>query len=150
MVCKRARLKGRAFFVVIPYNFECCGLYFCTMKTYKVEIEEVEICDAVYNITANAAAQRGDAAHVATEDNKGILEEFLEKGKVIVAAALGRYGNGLEYSMPDNWNYKDEIDERVNAFLVDYVVASWMGLSEAVEVPILELMSILNKRNKPL
>ena len=52
--------------------------------------------------------------------------------------------------MPDNWDYKDEIDERVNAFLVDYVVASWMGLSEAVEVPILELMSILNKRNKPL
>ena len=121
-----------------------------TMKTYNVEIEEAEICDAVYNITANAAAQRGDAAHVATEDNKDILEEFLEKGKVIVAAALGRYGNGLRYSMPDNWNYKDEIDERVNAFLVDYVVASWMGLSEAVEVPILELMSILNKRNKPL
>lgn len=120
------------------------------MKSYEVNIVEGDIFDAVYNITANAAAQRGDAAHVATEDNKIILEEFLEEGKVVVAAALGRYGNGLKYSMPDNWDYKKEVDEKVQAFLVDYVVARWMGLTAQVEMPVLDLMSILNKRNKPL
>lgn len=120
------------------------------MKNYKVKIVEEDILDAVYNITANAAVQRGDAAHVATEDNKGILQEFLEKGKALVSAALGRYGNGLEYSMPANWDFEDEVNERVNKFLVDYIVASWMGLAAEIELPALELITILNKRNKPL
>ena len=52
--------------------------------------------------------------------------------------------------MPASWNFKDEVDERVHAFLVDYVMASWMGLVAEVEKPVLELLSILNKRNKPL
>ena len=120
------------------------------MKSYKVNIVEEDIFDAVYNITANAAAQRGDALHVATEDNKAILEEFLKKGKVLVAAALGRYGNGLKYSMPASWDFEDEVNERVNKFLVDYIVASWMGLAAEIELPILELITILNKRKKPI
>lgn len=120
------------------------------MKNYEVTINEEAIYTAVYNITANAAAQRGDDAHVATEDNKGVLKEFLEKGKVFIGPALGRYGSGLRYSMPASWNFKDEVDERVHAFLVDYVMASWMGLVAEVEKPVLELLSILNKRNKPL
>ena len=45
------------------------------MKNYEVTINEEAIYTAVYNITANAAAQRGDAAHVATEDNRGILTQ---------------------------------------------------------------------------
>lgn len=134
------------------------------MKNHKVKIVEEDIFDAVYNITANAAAQRGDALRVATEDNKAILEEFLEMGKVLVAAALGRYGNGIEYpiedgveqqsvlkySMPASWGFEDEVNERVNKFLVDYIVASWMGLTAEVTMPVLELTSILNKRNKPI
>lgn len=120
------------------------------MKNYKVKIVEEDILDAVYNITANAAAQRGDAAHVATEDNKEILQEFLTEGKEVVSAALGRYGNGLEYSMPANWDFEDEVNKRVNAFLVDYVLTSWMGLTAEVTMPVLELTSILNKRNKPI
>lgn len=120
------------------------------MKNYEVTINEEGIYTAVYNITANAAVQRGDAAHVATEDNKGVLKEFLEKGKAFIGPALGRYGSGLKYSMPASWSFKDEIDERVNAFLVDYVMASWVGLVAEVEKPVLELLSILNKRNKPL
>lgn len=120
------------------------------MKSYEVNIVEKDIFDAVYNITANAAAQRGDALRVATEDNKAILEEFLEKGKALVSAALGRYGNGLEYSMPANWDWKEEVDERVNKFLADYVTASWYALTAEVELPVIELMSILNKRKKPI
>ena len=120
------------------------------MKSYKIQIVEDDIFDTVYNITANSAVQRGDAAHVATEDNKKILQEFLSEGKEVVSAALGRYGNGLDYSMPDNWDYRDEIDKRVNAFLVDYVLTSWMGLVAQVEKPVLELKQILNKRNKPI
>jgi hypothetical protein len=134
------------------------------MKNYEVAIDKEKIYKAVYNITANAAVQRGDAAHVATEDNKLILQEFLEKGKALVSAALGRYGNGIEYpiengvklpsvlkySMPENWDWKDELDERVNAFLADYITALWMGLTAEVTMPVLELMSILNKRKKPI
>ena len=120
------------------------------MKSYEVNIVEEDIFDAVYNITANAAAQRGDALHVATEDNKGVLVEFLEKGKTVVATALGRYGNGLKYSMPESWDFEDEVNERVNKFLVDYIVASWMGLAAEIELPALELITILNKRKKPI
>ena len=134
------------------------------MKSYKVKIVEEDIFDAVYNITANAAAQRGDDAHVATEDNKAILEEFLKKGKVLVAAALGRYGNGIEYpvvdgveqpsvlkySMPASWDFEDEVNERANKYLVDYIVASWIGLAAEIELPALELITILNKRKKPI
>lgn len=157
MICKRARLKGRAFCLCFP-QFGLCfpqgvggnTVVFLSMKSYKIQIVDDDIFDVVYNITANAALQRGDAAHVATEDQRKILVEFLTEGKEVVSAALGRYGNGLNYSMPDNWDYKDEIDKRVNAFLVDYVLTSWMGLVAQVEKPILELMSILNKRNKPL
>ena len=126
------------------------GYIFGDMNTYEVKIVEEDILDAVYNITANAAVQRGDAAHVATGDNKGILQEFLKKGKALVSAALGRYGNGLEYSMPANWDFEDEVNKRVNSFLVDYVLTSWMGLTAEVTMPVLELTSILNKRNKPI
>ena len=134
------------------------------MKSYKVNIVEEDIFDAVYNITANAAAQRADALHVATEDNKRILVQFLENGKRVVEAALGRYGCGIEYSvvdgveqpsvlkyrMPASWDFEDEVNERVNKFLVDYIVASWMGLAAEVTMPVPELMSILNKRKKPI
>ena len=120
------------------------------MNTYEVKIVKEDIFDAVYNITANAAAQRGDGLRVATEDNKELLEEFLEKGKELVSAALGRYGKGLKYSMPPNWDFEDEVNERVSKFLVDYMVASWMGLAAEVSMPVLDLKIILNKRNKPL
>ena len=157
MSCKRARLKGRAFFLCFPQSGLCFPqdvggntVVFLGMKSYKIQIVEDDIFDTVYNITANAAVQRGDAARVSTEDNKAILQEFLTEGKEVVSAALGRYGNGLDYSMPDNWDYKDEIDKRVNAFLVDYVLTSWMGLVAQVEKPVLELKQILNKRNKPI
>lgn len=120
------------------------------MKNYEVAIDKEKIYKAVYNVTANAAAQRGDGLRVATEDNDILLDEFLEKGKELVSAALGRYGNGLQYSMPNNWDWKEELDERVNAFLADYITASWMGLTAEVTMPVAELMSILNKRKKPI
>lgn len=120
------------------------------MRNYEVKIEEERIYAMVYNITANAAVQRGDGLHVATDDNKPLLQEFLEKGKVLVAAALGKYGNGLKFSMPESWDSKNELDDRVNAFLADYVLASWMGLTAEANVPVIELASILNKRNKPI
>ena len=50
------------------------------MKNYEVAIDKEKIYKAVYNITANAAAQRGDGLRVATEDNDILLDEFLEKG----------------------------------------------------------------------
>lgn len=150
MICKKARRESRFLCPDSATRIMPQGYIFGDMNTYEVKIVEEDIFDAVYNITANAAAQRGDAAHVATEDNKGILQEFLEKGKALVSAALGRYGNGLEYSMPANWDFEDEINNRVNTFLIDYVLTSWMGLTAEVTMPVIELMSILNKRKKPL
>lgn len=134
------------------------------MKNYEVAIDKEKIYKVVYNITANAAAQRGDGLRVATEDNDILLDEFLEKGKDLVSAAIGRYSNGIEcpikdgvklpsvlkYSMPENWDWKEELDGRVNAFLADYVAASWMGLTAEVTMLMPELMSILNKRKKPI
>lgn len=134
------------------------------MKTYTLDIKEDDILVSVYRKTANAAQQRADALHVATEDNKDILMQFLESGKRLVEAALGRYGNGMEYpiengveqpsvlkySMPASWDFEDDINERVDKFLADYVTASWYALTAEVELPVIELMSILNKRKKPL
>ena len=120
------------------------------MKGYTVDIKD-SVLTNVYRRTANAAQQRGDGIRVATADNEGMLNQFLASGLRIVEAALGRYGNGgMNYSMPENWNYASDIDERVNKFLEDYITACWFGLATQVELPTLELMSILNKRSKPI
>lgn len=120
------------------------------MNVHEVKVERNLIYEDVYNVTANAAVQRGDALRVATDDNAEILDVFLDKGTVLVEMALGRYGKGLNYSMPDNWNFEDEINRKVHRFLVDFVVASWMGLTTEVQLPVLDLMPILNKREKPI
>lgn len=121
------------------------------MKSYDLDIKEEDILVKVYRLTANAAQQRGDALRVATEDNKDMLLQFLDSGKRVVEAAMGRYGTGgISYSMPENWEYKEELENRVNGFLADYVMACWIALSAEVETPVVDLMPILNKRKKPI
>jgi hypothetical protein len=83
------------------------------------------------------------------------IKNAVKSGKITVYSSYPiengvKLPSVLKYSMPENWDWKDELDERVNAFLADYITASWMGLTAEVTMPVLELMSILNKRKKPI
>lgn len=128
------------------------------MTEYTINIEDNDVLVRVYNQTANAALQRGDALHVATEDNKDIITQFITEGKKLLNKALGRYSSGsLTYLMPGNWpNRSSEVDEIAKSFLAHYSTAKWYELNgtgdrfinDANEM-LVELSNILGKRNKP-
>jgi hypothetical protein len=129
------------------------------MKSYEVNIVEKDIFDAVYRLTANAAAQRGDALAVATEDNKDMLQQFLTEGFKLIERAFGRYYAGtMRYSMPENWpNLKKEVDELVEEGLANYMLAKWYELNGSGEKymavfseVLTNIANILNKREKPI
>ena len=128
------------------------------MKTYNINISEDEILTAIYRLTANAAQQRKDALHVATEDNKDLLVGFIEDGKRVLRKSLGRYAaGGLDYSMPEAWPERcDDIDALSDSFLRNYVLAEWYGLSgegdrylAVANVALEDIGSVLGKRIKP-
>lgn len=129
------------------------------MKSYEVNIVEKDIFDAVYRLTANAAAQRGDALAVATEDNKDMLQQFLTEGFKLIERAFGRYYTGtMKYSMPENWpNMREDINEQVETGLVNYILAKWYELNGSGEKymavfseVLTNIANILNKREKPI
>lgn len=128
------------------------------MKQYSISIKEENVLKEIYRLTANAAVQRGDAQHVATEDNKDILLRFIAEGARLLEKAIGRYSTGgTGYSMPENWpDRSSDIDGLSESFLVNYSIAKWYELNgtgerfissanEALE----EIARILNKRIKP-
>ena len=129
------------------------------MNTYEVKIVKEDIFGAVYNITANAAVQRGDAQAVATEDNKDMLQQFKDEGFKLLEKALGRYyvGNG-RYSMPSNWpNLSADINALAEKAIANYILAKWYELNGtgdkymAVFSEVLtNIANILNKREKPI
>lgn len=129
------------------------------MKQFFIEIDDNDVLKKVYQLTANAAVQRGDAQAVATEDNIDMLNVFIEDGKKLLEKALGRYSTGgLGYSMPENWKDRSEdINGHADTFLKNYVLSKWYELNgtgerfiamanEALECIVL----ILNKREKPI
>ncbi len=129
------------------------------MKQFFIEIDDNDVLEKVYQLTANAAVQRGDAQAVATEDNIDMLNVFIEDGKKLLEKALGRYSTGgLGYSMPENWKDRSEdINGHADTFLKNYVLSKWYELNgtgerfiamanEALECIVL----ILNKREKPI
>lgn len=129
------------------------------MKNYEVKIVEEDIFDAVYNITANAAVQRGDAQAVATEDNKDMLQQFKDEGFKLLEMVFGRYyvGNG-RYSMPSNWpNLSADINALAEKAMANYILAKWYELNGAGDKymavfseVLTNIANILNKRNKPI
>lgn len=100
------------------------------MVSYVLDIKDV--LTAVYRLTANAAVQRGDADHVATEDNKDMLNQFLEEGKGLLMNAFGRYATPTGYAMPSNWpDRSEEVSSLAKDFLANYVTAKWFELNGA-------------------
>ena len=131
-----------------------------------VNINEDNVLKGVYQLTANAAVQRGDAQHVATVDNKDMLSQFIGEGKKLVEKALGRYSTGVKveggkellgYSMPAEWPDRSaEITSLAEVFLTNYVIAKWYELNgtgdrflNVANEALSEIGVLLGKRNKP-
>lgn len=132
------------------------------MKQFFIKFDDdvvQNVLKEVYQLTANAAVQRGDAQAVATVDDIDMLNVFIEDGKKLLEKALGRYSTGkLGYSMPENWKDRSvDINDHAHVFLKNYVLSKWYELNgtgerfiamanEALECIVL----ILNKREKPI
>lgn len=137
------------------------------MKEYAFTLEiDKDIRSQVYRLTANAAMERGDAVHVATEDNEDIIERFVVAALPVLRGAFGRYEAKVFLSgdvevivnMPDNWNGSvDELRDLCRDFLVNMAVAGWFGLSgsgenfvSAANVALSGIGLLMEKRLKPV
>ena len=131
------------------------------MKEVKVTIDRESVLAGVQMITANAAAQRGDALHVATDDNGELLEGFYDEVLRELIALLSKYakeGDGLVFSLPDNWDAEltPTLSKGVNDAVLFGVLAKWYSLAgESIygsmfEGSIEEIVEVLNKRVKPV
>lgn len=134
-------------------------LYLHAMKIIECSKSQEEVLTEVMRISANAALQRGDAAHVATEDNEELLGAFFEEVKAEVVLLLSKYINSdLAFSMPENWDFSLEktLKAIVKSVLVYGVLAKWYALSgdsvygDMFSSTIEEILSILRKRVKPV
>lgn len=108
------------------------------MQKKSIEIEKNDICEAVYMLTANAERERGDNAHVATEDNVALLCSFIDDAVSLLGRAVEYYGTTsvteflvkVELEMPGNWrNDVAAVKEAARVFLANYVVARWFELN---------------------
>ena len=72
--------------------------YFCKkkMRSYSVLFDNSALCDAVFRISANAAKERGDALHAATEEDKALIEGFFLAAMPALRTAFGRFIEGAE------------------------------------------------------
>lgn len=129
------------------------------MKEIAVNINKSEILTAIKRITANAAQQRGDGLHVATDDDEDLLNGFYDEVVGEIVVLLSRYASeGFVFTMPENWDVSLEasLAKRVNDAVVFGVLAKWYSLSgESIygsmfEGTIEEIIAVLDKRVKPV
>lgn len=129
------------------------------MKEIAVNINKSEILTAIKRITANAAQQRGDGLHVATDDDEDLLDGFYDEVVGEIVVLLSRYASeGFVFTMPENWDVSLEasLAKRVNDAVVFGVLAKWYSLSgESIygsmfEGTIEEIIAVLDKRVKPV
>lgn len=128
------------------------------MKPFNINISDDVVLKGVYRLTANAAVQRGDAQHVASVDNEGMLLQFMGEGKRVLAKSFGRYSAGeLRYSMPDEWPDRSaDVNALAVVVLTNYVIAKWYELNgtgdrflNVANEALNEIVTILGKRVKP-
>lgn len=133
------------------------------MRSYTVTIDKDALCVEVFRITANAAKERGDALHAATEEDKDLIEGFFSAAMPALRAGFGRFlegeeNGGIGYSMPENWKV-DEVTVRYccTEFLTNYALARWYELSgvangcmNAANAALEALRLCLNMRKKPI
>lgn len=137
------------------------------MKRYSISVGINDIATEVYRVTANAAVERGDAAHVATEDNEGMVERFVIAALPVLRGAIGRYDARVEYAggnvevditLPDNWRgTAEELKAACMEYLIHMAVAGWYELAgtadrniNAANVALSGLGIILDRRTKPV
>lgn len=105
------------------------------MKVYSVNLDLEERAKDVYRLTANAAKERGDADHVATEDNAEMVNRILNAAMPMLKMAFGRFfvsssEENIKYSMPENWVADNEaVSECCAEYITNYAVAKWFELS---------------------
>lgn len=125
---------------------------------FSIDIVLGNVLAEVKRISANAALQRGDAAHVATDDNDTLLEKFFAQVQNEMVASIKYAKKPTEFEVPANWDssLKDSVQERVNDALIYGVLAHWYSLSaESVYSQMFagcieEINVLLNRRVKPV
>ena len=133
------------------------------MRSYSVVINNSMLCEEVFRITANAAKERGDALHAATEEDKALIEGFIAGAMPVLRTAFGRFIDGaanvgIGYSMPENWKVDVvTVSYCCNEFLTNYALARWYELSgvangcmNAANAALEALRLCLGKRVKPI
>lgn len=131
------------------------------MKRIDVSIDKGAVLDDVKRLSANAAQQRGDALHVATEDNREVLDVFYTEVENEIVLLLPKYAKGgdmgISFDVPENWDsgLEEGLKRRVKDALLFGVLAKWYGLAgESVYTDMFvgvmnEIAGVLNKRVKP-
>lgn len=136
------------------------------MKDYSIELDLTTMARVVYEITANVAKERGEAKHIATEDNASLITSFMRNATGLLNKAFGVYSKGYEtadkivlhYSMPENWDIAWAPKKEAESFLAYYAVAKWYELSGGdsalylarAEEALDNIGYSLNRRKKPL
>lgn len=124
------------------------------------------VATEVYRLTANAARERGEQLHIATEDNELMVYRFIEEGGNALANAFGRYleeamiattSMTIDYAMPTGWKWNEEVKEAAEMFLTNYAIAKWYEMAgtgerflKAADAAIVCVKNLLDKRIKPV
>lgn len=130
------------------------------MKRIDVSIDKGAVLDDVKRLSANAAQQRGDALHVATDDDAEVLDRFFERVEDEIVMFFAPYAkDGLVFCMPESWD--DALTESLkrglkNAF-VSGVLSKWYLLAGVDSVylgmfagSMEDIKRLLDSRKKPL
>ena len=131
------------------------------MKEVRADIKDSEVLVEVKRLSANAAQQRGDALHVATDDNDALLAGFFGEVQNEIVMVLSKYAkedSGIVFTLPDNWDSALEgvLKKRVKDAFVFGVLAKWFLLAnESVYSTMFkgcidEIHEVLNKRIRPV
>lgn len=137
------------------------------MKDYSIVLFPKEIARRVYELSAHAAKERGDAKHVATQDNEALIAGFVKDAVEHLTRAVGVYHKGttvgdddvsIDFCMPANWSEGWLPERDAQAFAAFYAVAKWFeisGMDGAVfmakaQESIGNIGYSLNRRMKPL
>jgi hypothetical protein len=130
-----------------------------------ITIKKEDIAEAVYRLTANAEMERGDEAHIATEDNSAVVMGFINDAAHLLSDMVNVYGYAIandenvvvSLNMPSHWGGKIEVaQDAARVFLENYAIGRWFELSgtadrfnNAASAALVTLKKVLDNRLKP-
>lgn len=135
------------------------------MTIETITISKEKISEAVYRLTANAEMERGDEAHIATEDNAAVVMGFVDDAAHLLSDVVSFYGDAITdgdsvvvtLNMPSHWGGNTDVaTDAIRVFLENYTIARWFELSgtadrfnNAASAALVALKKVLDKRLKP-